>query len=213
MIVNDLRLCLVTNILDQPFPCYKTFLLQAIEGGVTSVQLRSKMLNHVDFHALALSLKLFLSPLNIPLIINDHVDIAVTVDADGVHIGQSDCAPTDVREQLGRDKWIGLSVETLSDLERANALDCIDYIAASALFPTQTKTVCKTYWGLAGLQILVDHSRHPVVAIGGINKKNIKDVMHCGAAGVAVVNAIHDVPNPAQAARDLIHAMSGACHV
>ena len=207
MNVDNLRLCLATNISKH------TFLLQVIEGGVTSIQLRAKTLNPVEFYELALVFKSILQPLNIPLIINDHVDIAIAVDADGVHIGQTDRSPDVVRKQLGATKWIGLSVETLLDLEKANELDCIDYIAASAVFPTQTKTDCKTYWGLDGLQMLVERSRYPVVAIGGINQRNINSIVSCGASGVAVVSAINDAANPMQAARSLIHAMSGDHHV
>lgn len=204
---NKLRLCLVTHMAGMSFDVYQQFILQAIAGGVTAIQLRDKNASLDEIHRLALALKNILTPLDIPLIINDHVDIAKAVDAQGVHIGQSDSSPQVARDILGADKWIGLSVETLEELTIANQLTCIDYIGASAVFPSFTKTNCKTIWGLDGLRTLTAQSTHPVIAIGGININNINQTMACGPCGVAVVSAIQGQPDPKTAAQNLINAM------
>jgi thiamine-phosphate pyrophosphorylase len=203
MNLRALRLCLVTNLQNQSFNLYKSFILGAIEGGVTSVQLREKTMNPFEFQQLALQLQATLRPFNIPLIINDHVGIAKEIDADGVHIGQSDLSPDEARELLGPSKIIGLSVETLQELEIANQLTCIDYIAASAVFPSQTKPDCKTIWGIDGLRHIAQVSKYPVIAIGGINLNNVGRIIESGACGAAVVGAIHD-HDPRKSAADLI---------
>jgi thiamine-phosphate pyrophosphorylase len=204
MLTQHLKLCLVTDPQNQSFTLYKKFILQAIAGGVTSVQLRIKTDDQMLVHDRAQELKALLDPLNIPLILNDHVEIALAVDAAGVHLGQSDLAPMLARSVLGANKIIGWSVETLAELELANQMDCIDYIGASAVFNTQSKQDCKTIWGLDGLQKITRASRHPVVAIGGINHTNIASVIKSGATGVAIVGAIHNRVTPFEAAKELI---------
>jgi thiamine-phosphate pyrophosphorylase len=199
-----LKLCLVTHRQTEPFSLYQNFLREAIKGGVTSIQLREKSSDIVHIQQMAQDLKLFLDPLNIPLIINDHINIAKDIDAAGVHLGQSDLHPSDARAYLGPAKIIGWSIETLEQLEIANHLTCIDYIGISAIFPSQTKTDCKTIWGLDGLKNLSQHSKHPIVAIGGINQKNIYDIFQCGADGAAIVSAIHKHADPKKAAIDLM---------
>lgn len=211
MNTDYLKLCLVTHLQDMPLIRYQDLILQAIAGGVTSIQLRAKNRERADILDLAFAFKRILKPFNIPLIINDHVDIAEEMDAEGVHIGQSDLSPALARQQLGPSKIIGWSVESLADCERANELTCINYIGASAVFPSPTKHDCKMIWGVGGLEKIVQASRHPVVAIGGINKRNIQSVMSCGVAGVAIVSAIHDDPDPSIAAADLICAMNRSC--
>lgn len=195
MLKSTLKLCLVTHQQHHSLDTYEHFIRLAALGGVTMVQLRNKG-EPGAVRELALTLIGLLRPLNVPLIINDDVDFAKEVDADGVHLGQSDRPPEEARRILGIDKIIGLSIETLEQLEQANQLGCIDYIGASAVFPSQTKTDCKTIWGLEGLKKIVAMSKHPVVAIGGINTGNAQDVMKTGAAGVAVVSAIHDHHQP-----------------
>lgn len=199
-----LMLCLVTDFKNKSAAEYQSFLLNAVKGGVTSVQLRAKNKTPHEILQIAKELKTLLTPLQIPLIINDHIEIAREVDAAGVHVGQSDAAATKARELLGPDKIIGLSIETKEQLIQANQLDCIDYVAASAVFPSTNKLDCKTIWGIDGLQKLVKQSRHPVVAIGGINLTNISDVVKTGVTGVAVIGAIHDQSDPEQAAANLL---------
>ena len=181
-------------------------LQQAIAGGVTAIQLRDKHHSRNAVRDSALRLKSLLNPLNIPLIINDDVTLAQEVQADGVHLGQNDLSPEDARAILGDDKIIGLSVETVEQLHKANQLTCIDYIAASAVFPSTTKHDCVTYWGLAGLKTMAELSTHPVIAIGGINLENITAVIQHGAVGVAVSSVLDH--HPLSTAQKLIKELS-----
>lgn len=203
MNVSTLKLCLVTHPHHYSFENYEQFTLRAIHGGVTSVQLRNKTHSPSMTRTLATALILILRPLKIPLIINDNIDLANEVDADGVHLGQSDRSPFEARQILGPNKIIGWSIETWEQLEQANQFQCIDYIAASAIFPSKIKQNCKTIWGLEGLKKITQTSIHPVIAIGGINISNIREVMSAGACGAAVISAIYDHPQPEQAAEEL----------
>jgi thiamine-phosphate pyrophosphorylase len=204
MNIASLTLCLVTQFNHLALDQYLQFLKRAIAGGVTSVQLRDKTSAPHIVRSTALAFKSLLAPLGIPLIINDYVELAAEIDADGVHIGQADFSPVQARTLLGPDKAIGYSIESFSELEKANELNCIDYVAASAVFASKSKQDCKTIWGLAGLKQLSQLSKHPVVAIGGINLNNVGDVIRQGACGVAVISAIQDSINPVLAARELI---------
>lgn len=198
-----LKLCLVTNINDRAIDEYLSFIGQAVRGGVTMVQLREKSNNYDQIKTRALALKDFLLPLKIPLIINDFVDMAIEIDADGVHVGNEDMDASLLRERLGPNKIIGVSVETLKDVERANKLP-VSYIAASAVFPSETKLNCKTFWGIDGLKKVVEKSIHPVIAIGGINADNVQDIYQSGAKGIAVISAIHNAHNPYETTKRLL---------
>lgn len=175
---------------------------EAVKGGVTVVQLREKDASTGEFIELARRLMKLLKPLRIPLIINDRVDVALAVDADGVHIGQSDMSYEDARRLLGPDKIIGLSVENFKDIEAANALD-VDYIGISPVYGTPTKTDTAEPFGLEGLRKAVQMSVHPTVAIGGMNASTIGEVMAAGTDGVAVVSAICSAENIRKATSDL----------
>ena len=175
---------------------------EAVQGGVTVVQLREKDASTGEFIELARRLMTLLKPLDIPLIINDRVDVALAVDADGVHIGQSDMSYEDARRLLGPDKIIGLSVENFEDIEAANALD-VDYIGISPVYGTPTKTDTAEPFGLDGLRKAVQMSVHPTVAIGGMNASTIAEVMAAGTDGVAVVSAICSAENIRKATSEL----------
>ena len=174
----------------------------AAEGGVAYVQLREKELSARDFIEQAREIKKILEPYQVPLIINDRVDVALACGAAGVHLGQSDMPYSAARKELGEKAIIGLSVETWPDVEEAEKLD-VSYIAASPVFVTPTKTDTKEPWGLAGMKKIKKFSRHPVVAIGGINENNISDVIGTGADCIAVVSAICAADYPEIAARKL----------
>jgi len=175
---------------------------QAVDGGVTMVQLREKHIDTREFVSLAVRLKAALAGTGVPLVINDRIDVALAADADGVHIGQSDMPYAIARKLLGPDKIIGLSVENLEQLEEANSLD-VDYVAASPVFATPTKTDTASPWGLDGLREFVKRSVHPVVAIGGMNCSTAPSVYACGVDGIAVVSAIVSADSPCEAARNL----------
>jgi thiamine-phosphate pyrophosphorylase len=208
MQTDYLKLCLVTNFAVENFFAYQQFITEIAQAGVTCVQLRAKHASDTQLHHFATTLKTILQPYGIPLIINDNVNIAKAVAADGVHIGQGDMSPQTARDILGPDKIIGWSVETLADLNNANQLNCIDYIGASAVFTSTTKLDCKTIWGIDGLTTLTAQSKHPVVGIGGINSTNIESVIASGAAGAAVISAIHQHPQPAIITADLLNKIN-----
>ena len=190
---------LITHRLNTPLTQYLEFIKSCIANGVSSVQLREKGSTpefKLDFAA---QLKEILAPYNIPLIINDDVNCALAVDAEGVHLGQSDTAPEKARKLLGKNKFIGLSIESETELVQANQCD-LDYVAASAVFPSEHKNNLKTIWGLEGLQHLAQKSKHPMIAIGGINSHNAAAVMQAGAQGLAVIGALHNAQNPGKMA-------------
>ncbi|EPB6720050.1 thiamine phosphate synthase [Vibrio fluvialis] len=175
---------------------------QAIAGGVSLVQVREKQGDVRTFIERAAAVKVVLSGSGVPLIINDRVDVALAVDADGVHLGQSDMPATLARQLLGPDKLIGLSVENEQQFEQAQSLP-VDYLGLSAIFATPTKTNTVKHWGLDGLNWAMARSRLPMVAIGGLNTSNIGAVAQTGVQGIALVSAISHAPDPQQAARDL----------
>lgn len=214
MNISPLKLCLITHPEHFSFAECEQIILQAIKGGVTSVQLRHKTNSPLLMRTVAMGFMSLLRPLGIPLMINDNIDLAKEVDADGVHLGQSDRSPFEARQILGPHKLIGWSVETYEQLEQANQLQCIDYIAASAVFPSKIKQDCKTIWGLEGLKKITQRSVHPVIAIGGININTIREVISAGAYGAAVISAIYDHPQPEKAAQELIQEINkGELHV
>lgn len=175
---------------------------QAIAGGVSLVQVREKQGDVRTFIERAAAVKAMLSGSGVPLIINDRVDVALAVDADGVHLGQSDMPATLARQLLGPDKLIGLSVENEQQFEQAQSLP-VDYLGLSAIFATPTKTNTVKHWGLDGLNWAMARSRLPMVAIGGLNTSNIGAVAQTGVQGIALVSAISHARDPQQAARDL----------
>ena len=175
---------------------------EAVAGGVTMVQLREKDAATGEFVELGRRLMSLLKPLGVPLIINDRVDVALAVDADGVHIGQSDMSYADARRLLGPEKIIGLSVENFEDLESANKHD-VDYIGISPVYGTPTKTDTAEPFGLEGLRKAVEMSVHPTVAIGGMNVATVGEVIAAGTDGVAVVSAICSAESPRDAAAEL----------
>ncbi|WP_417868501.1 thiamine phosphate synthase [Vibrio furnissii] len=175
---------------------------QAIAGGVSLVQVREKQGDVRTFIERAAAVKAVLSGSGVPLIINDRVDVALVVDADGVHLGQSDMPATLARQLLGPDKLIGLSVENEQQFEQAQSLP-VDYLGLSAIFATPTKTNTVKHWGLDGLNWAMARSRLPMVAIGGLNTRNIAAVAQTGVHGIALVSAISHAPDPQQAAREL----------
>jgi thiamine-phosphate pyrophosphorylase len=173
-----------------------------VRGGVTAVQLREKTASTAEFISLGLRLREILKPRGIPLIINDRVDVALAVGAEGVHLGQDDMPYREARRLLGRRASIGLSVENEEQGLEAERLD-VDYLGVSPIFSTPTKTDTKSPWELAGLRRLRERSRHSLVAIGGINASNARQVIEAGADGLAVVSAICSAPDPELAARAL----------
>ncbi len=182
---------------------------QAARGGACCVQLREKTAATRHFIDAAEKMRTRLAPHRIPLIINDRVDVALAVGADGVHVGQSDMRPETARRLLGPDAIIGLSVETWKDVVAAQQLD-VNYLGISPVYATPTKTDTKEPWGLEGVARIRGFSRHPLVAIGGLDASNAADVVRAGADCIAVVSAICAAPDPFAATVELKEIIDSA---
>ncbi len=175
---------------------------QAARAGACCVQLREKTAATRRFIDTAEKIRARLAPHGIPLIINDRVDVALGAGADGVHVGQSDMPPETARRLLGPDAIIGLSVETWEDVVAAQKLD-VNYLGISPVYATPTKTDTKEPWGLEGVARIRGFSRHPLVAIGGLDASNAAAVVRAGADCIAVVSAICAAPDPFAATQRL----------
>ena len=161
---------------------------KTLEGGTTFVQLREKELDEAHFLKEAKEIKELCARYRVPFVINDNVDIALEMDADGVHVGQSDMEAGDVRAKLGADKIIGVSAQTVEQALRAQEHGA-DYLGVGAVFPTGSKAdaVEVDHNVLKAICEAVDI---PVIAIGGITKDNVKDLAGSGICGIAVISAI-----------------------
>jgi len=180
-----------------------------VAGGVTCVQLREKNCSTRKFIKEALSVKEYLKSCNIPLIINDRVDVAQAIGADGVHLGQTDMPFAMAKVILKDSMIIGISVESLEDAIRAEK-DGADYIGISPIFSTPTTSDTAPPLGLEGLKEISKAVSLPKVAIGGLNRKNAGEVILNGADGIAVVSAIVSADDPQKAAEELSYIIKKA---
>ena len=175
---------------------------EAVAAGVTCVQLREKNCGTREFLEEARAIQAALRGTGVPLIVNDRVDVALAVGADGVHLGQRDMAIGDAR-RLGPSGWIiGVSAESVDDAVQAER-EGADYIGVSPVFATPTKTDTARPLGLEGLRQMRAAVKIPLVAIGGIHASNARDVIRAGADGLAVVSAIVSADSPREAAGQL----------
>ncbi len=174
---------------------------QAIKGGATLIQLREKELSYTAFLEQAIQLKKVTDKYHIPLIINDNVDVAKAVNAEGVHVGQKDMEAGAVRQKLGENKIIGVSVQTVEQALLAQKQGA-DYLGVGAVFSTSTKLDASEV-SFETLQKICDAVSIPVVAIGGINAQNIMQLKNSGINGVAVVSAIFAQKDIIQATKEL----------
>ncbi|WP_045423391.1 thiamine phosphate synthase [Vibrio jasicida] len=204
--MNAYRLYLVTDD-QQDLATLKRVVRKAVEGGVTMIQVREKHGDVRAFIGRAQAVKDILKDTDVPLIINDRVDVALAVDADGVHLGQSDMPAVIARELIGPNKILGLSIENEEQLAEADSLP-IDYIGLSAIFATPTKTNTKKHWGIDGLKMALETTSLPIVAIGGINENNIPQLSATGVHGLALVSAICHAEDPKAASEYLLGLMS-----
>jgi thiamine-phosphate pyrophosphorylase len=175
----------------------------AVAGGVSAVQLREKDLDTREFYEEGLRIRDLLRTSGVPLIINDRIDLALALDADGVHLGQSDMPVNVARRILGPDRVIGLSVEKLAQINDG-AVAQVDYLGISPVFLTGTKPELDTSWGLEGIKAARSLTDLPLVAIGSIKQENAADVIRAGADCVAVVTAIVAADDPREATRLLL---------
>lgn len=197
-----LRLYLVTDNALMQGRSLADVVAAAIQGGVSCVQLREKNLAAREFLAQAILLKSLLAKHQVPLVINDRIDIALACGAHGVHLGQSDLPVEAARKLLPPEVFIGWSVESMADVRQSASLP-LDYLGVSPIFATPTKVDTKSSWGLDGLAKIRARTDLPLVAIGGIHEGNAREVLRAGADGLAVVSAICAANDPLAAASRL----------
>lgn len=161
---------------------------ESLDGGVTFVQLREKNLDQASFLEEAKELKAFCAERGVPFVINDNVEIALAIDADGVHVGQDDMEACAVREKLGDDKIIGVSAQTVEQALLAEKHGA-DYLGVGAVFPTNSKDDAKDV-PFETLKAICEAVSIPVVAIGGITLENTEELAGSGIDGIAVISAI-----------------------
>lgn len=179
---------------------------EAIQGGATFIQLREKNLNFNEFLSVADDVKKVTDKYKIPFVINDNVDVAVKINADGVHIGQSDEEIKEARKKLGINKIIGMSAHSVEEALKAEK-NGADYIGVGAVFNTLTKSDAN-YVDFETLKNICYSVNIPVVAIGGINEDNVLDLKGSGIDGISVVSAIFAKPDIKKAARSLFKLSS-----
>ncbi len=190
-----------------------TLAREVAQGGATLVQLRDKLGSTRRMIESARAIKAALASFNVPLLINDRVDVALASKADGVHVGWDDMSIADVRALLGRDAIVGLSIKTIEQVNAA-PVDALDYVCIGGVFPTLSKDNPDAPVGVAGFSRLASAMRArapkmPVGAIAGIDAANAGSVMAAGSDGVAIISALTLEPDPAAAARKLREIIDG----
>lgn len=173
----------------------------ALKGGATCIQLREKSMDTASFVKEAHAIRALCKDYSVPFIINDNVEVALAVDADGIHVGQHDMEAGSVRQKLGDDKILGVSAQTVEQARRAQASGA-DYLGVGAVFHTGTKPDADDV-SLDTLKAICDAVDIPVVAIGGICRDNVLELAGTGIDGIAVVSAIFAQPNIEAATREL----------
>lgn len=197
----DYSVYLVTDRRDKTDEEFLNIIEEAIKGGTTIVQLREKTASTKEFYDLALRVKEITSRYDVPLLINDRIDIALAVDSEGVHIGQDDMPADIAREIIGEDKILGVSASTVEEAKKAE-IDSADYIGSGAVFPTATKDNADSV-SKDELKEIVDSIDIPIVAIGGITVENASTLKDSGIDGFSVVSAIMSADDPRDASRKL----------
>ncbi len=182
---------------------------EAIKGGASLIQFRDKEMTTRQLVETARKIKKLTDEADIPLIINDRLDVALAVDADGVHVGQDDMPAALARQLIGPHKILGVSASTVEEALQAEK-DGADYVSASPVFTTPTKPDAPPPTHLEGLTAIVEAVDLPVIAIGGISEENAAEVIACGVDGVAVISAVVSAPDIAAAARRLRETVEAA---
>lgn len=205
----DCTLCLITDRSLARGRSTLDIVNAAVCGGVTSVQLREKIGSTRDFIEQALTIRDFLKSRDIPLIINDRLDVALAVGADGVHLGQNDM-PLAVARSIVQDTMIiGISANSLEDAVAAEKGGA-NYLGVGPIYATDTKNDTAPVLGLNGLRKIRKNIKIPLVTIGGLNRSNAAQVIRNGADGIAVVSAIVAAENPEIASRELMNTIQQA---
>ena len=199
----DWSLYLVTDSRQSKGRSNLEIIRSAVRGGVTIVQLREKDMTTRELLEEGGRIKELLDNHHVLFLINDRVDVALALDADGVHLGKNDMPVTTARDLLGDDKIIGMSVEHPDEVESVVASGA-DYVAASPIYTTPTKPELETGLGLTGLREIRGRTALPLIAIGGMNLQTAADVITAGADGVAVVSAIVAADDAEDATRKIL---------
>ena len=197
----DYSVYLVTDHRNKTDEEFLNIIEEAIKGGTSIVQLREKTASTKDFYQLALKVKEITSKYDVPLLINDRIDIAIAVDSEGVHIGQDDMPADIARKIIGEDKILGVSASTVEEAKKAQE-DGADYIGSGAVFPTATKDDADSV-SKEELIDIVGSIDIPVVAIGGITLENASLLKDTGISGFSVVSAIMSADDPKDASSKL----------
>lgn len=174
---------------------------QAIAGGMTFLQIREKHLSDDEFLKETLSLKALCKEAKLPFVVNDNVEVAIKADVDGVHIGQEDMEPKEVRKLIGEDKIMGVSAQTLEQALTAEKQGA-DYLGVGAVFPTSSKSDAKTI-DFRVLKEICNNVSIPVVAIGGITEENMEELKDLGVKGIALISSIFAQKNIKEATKRL----------
>ena len=174
---------------------------KTLKGGATFIQLREKHLDDTAFLEEAVELKELCRRYHVPFVINDNVEIALKMDADGVHVGQSDMEAGNVREKLGPDKIIGVSAQTVEQAVLAEQRGA-DYLGVGAVFPTGSKDDADDV-SHETLKAICEAVSIPVIAIGGISRNNVMELAGSGICGIAVISAIFAQPDIEAATKEL----------
>ena len=182
---------------------------EAQAGGVTMVQLRDDATPIDELTNLARRLVALLAPAEVPLIVNNRVEVAAEAGAAGIHVGQTDVSPAFARDRLGPAAIVGLSITDVAQLAKVEA-DQVDYLGVGPVFATATKLDAAPAMGLVGLAAVRAGTSLPIVAIGGIDRTNAAEVVAAGADGIAVVSAICAAASPRDAARELAGLVAAA---
>lgn len=173
-----------------------------LENGATFLQIREKTLNETDFAKEASELQALCTQKHVPFVVNDSVEIALAIDADGVHVGQSDIKGRNIRSMIGPDKILGISAGTVEEAVAAEKAGA-NYIGVGAVFGTTTKKNARNL-SVDKLREISNAVSIPVVAIGGINALNISDLSGSNVDGIAVVSAIFSAKDPGEATAQLL---------
>lgn len=198
---KDLLLYAVTNRSRLGSETLESVVEKALKGGATFVQLREKELENRKFLEEAKEIKELCKKYHVPFVVNDNVDIALAVDADGVHVGQNDMEAGNVRELIGRDKILGVSAQTVEQAVLAEKRGA-DYLGVGAVFHTGSKADAD-YVSYGTLKEICKAVNIPVVAIGGISKDKIMELTGSGICGIAVISAIFAQPDIVRATAQL----------
>jgi thiamine-phosphate pyrophosphorylase len=202
----DWRLCLVADVEAAEKRDLVAIIQEAADAGATLIQLRGKKCETRKFLNLARKASGICDSKGIPLIINDRADIALACEADGLHLGQLDLPLPDARKVLGKDRVIGISVNTIEEALAAEAGGA-DYLGVGPVYYTASKEKLPAILGLEGLRECREKVRIPILAIGGISAQNAKAVIDAGADGIAVISAIMGAKNVREATKKLLDAL------